>query len=189
MCIRDSDSEAVSFEIDASQTLLKLFFENGEADVVSKWKSLSAETESGPLVNRLFGNVRSIYKRVANFSFIENEDLYLRLAQRPYWDLVAKSHLLAEHLSTETGTNFSPTDVLIDAPPVGLEVQFNVDVFYPKQDRYRTLGSVSPVVNTLAKQQFDDFVKQVRVFVVPEKVDVARRVDIEKLIKQITSAS
>ncbi len=52
--------------------------------------------------------------------------------------------------------------------PVGLEVQFDVDVYYEKENVYRKLGSVSPVVETLAKRQFDDFVKQVRIFVDPE---------------------
>jgi hypothetical protein len=56
---------------------------------------------------------------------------------------------------------------LVDAPPNELEVQFNVDVFYPKQNVYRRLGDVSPVVRTLALEQFDDYVKRVRIFVHP----------------------
>jgi hypothetical protein len=41
-------------------------------------------------------------------------------------------------------------------------------VYYPKQDRYRPLVDVSPVVRTLAETQFDDYVKRVRIFVHPE---------------------
>jgi hypothetical protein len=37
------------------------------------------------------------------------------------------------------------------------------------------LGDVSPVVKTLAQQQFDDYVKRVRIFVHPGIVDELRR--------------
>ncbi len=66
-------------------------------------------------------------------------------------------------------------DVLIDAPPTQLEVEFNVEVFYPKQDVYRPLGQVSPVVRTLAKEQFDNYVKCVRIFVRPDLAEEAKR--------------
>ena len=79
-------------------------------------------------------------------------------------------------------------DVLIDAPPVGLEVQFDVDVYYSKTDSYRKLGDVSPVVNTLAKRQFDDFVKQVRVFVAPELSSKLAGLDFVELVLKATQA-
>jgi hypothetical protein len=50
---------------------------------------------------------------------------------------------------------------------VKLEVEFQIDVYYAKERCYRQLGDVSPVVKTLAKQQFDDYVKRVRVFAHP----------------------
>ena len=53
----------------------------------------------------------------------------------------------------------------MDAPPVGLEVEFKVQIHFAKEGRYRSLGDVSPVVQTLASRQFDDFVKRVRIFV------------------------
>ena len=34
-------------------------------------------------------------------------------------------------------------------------------------ERYRPLGDVSPVVRTLAREQFDDYVKRVRIFAHP----------------------
>ena len=43
-------------------------------------------------------------------------------------------------------------------------MEFNVDVHFPKEGRYRRLEDVSPVVKTLARQQFDDYVKRVRIF-------------------------
>jgi hypothetical protein len=61
----------------------------------------------------------------------------------------------------------APHEILFDAPPVDREVEFKVDICYPKQGVYRPLGEVSPVVRTLALEQFDDYVKQVRVFAHP----------------------
>ena len=55
-----------------------------------------------------------------------------------------------------------------------LEVEFNVDVYFPNEDCYRTLGEISPVVSTLARQQFDDYVKRVRVFVHPQLLNELR---------------
>ena len=54
------------------------------------------------------------------------------------------------------------------------EVQFNVEIYFPKEDRYRPLGEVSPVVRTLATEQFDDYVKRVRIFAHPRVVDDLR---------------
>jgi len=47
------------------------------------------------------------------------------------------------------------------------EVQFDVEIHFPKEGRYRPLGEVSPVVRTLAREQFDDYVKRVRIFAHP----------------------
>jgi hypothetical protein len=46
-------------------------------------------------------------------------------------------------------------------------VEFNIEVFYAGEGVYRQLGDVSPVVKTLARQQFDDYVKRVRLFAHP----------------------
>ena len=58
-------------------------------------------------------------------------------------------------------------DLIIDAPPAHKEVEFKVDIFHPKEGAYRPLSQVSPVVAALAKTQFDDYVKRVRVFAEP----------------------
>jgi len=60
-----------------------------------------------------------------------------------------------------------PIDLLIDAPPLHKEVEFKVDIYYPKERRYHPLSRVSPVVNALARTQFDDYVKRVRIFADP----------------------
>ena len=64
----------------------------------------------------------------------------------------------------------APHEILFDAPPVAREVEFNVDDLFPKENRYRPLGEVSPVIRTLATEQFDDYVKRVRIFAPPRVV-------------------
>jgi hypothetical protein len=71
-------------------------------------------------------------------------------------------------LSSTLGRRLSPVDILIDAPPPHREVEFNVSIFDPKERTYQPLNRVSPVVEALAKTQFDDFVKRVRVFATPD---------------------
>ena len=65
--------------------------------------------------------------------------------------------------------------MLIDAPPTELEVDFNVDVYFAKERIYRQLGEISPVVRTLAREQFDDYVKRVRIFIHARLAAKARR--------------
>ena len=120
---------------------------------------------AGELLDGLFGPRRRLYKRWLQFSLFQNPDLYHRLTRRPYPWLVACAEEVAHELSHHLGRRVAPCEILIDSPPVKLEVQFNVDIYYPKEDCYRPLGDVSPVVQTLAQQQFDDYVKSVRVFV------------------------
>lgn len=69
-----------------------------------------------------------------------------------------------------------PEQVLIDAPPFKLEVQFEVDIYDAKQKVYRKLEDVSPVVKTLATTQFNDYVKRVRVFVDPSIIANVRAI-------------
>ena len=52
--------------------------------------------------------------------------------------------------STALGRVVAPHEILFDAPPVAREVQFNVEIHFPKESRYRPLGEVSPVIRTLA---------------------------------------
>jgi hypothetical protein len=62
-------------------------------------------------------------------------------------------------------------------------------VHFAKQGLYRRLGDISPVVRTLAKEQFDDYVKRVRIFVHP-RIASARKLPnlAEKLAATIASA-
>jgi HD superfamily phosphohydrolase len=119
------------------------------------------------LLGGLFGPSRRLYKRVGQYSFFEQEAVYTRLARRPYPWLAACAEQFALVASSALGRVVAPHEVLFDAPPIEREVEFNVQIYFPKEQRYRSLGEVSPVVRTLAKEQFDDYVKRVRVFAHP----------------------
>lgn len=119
------------------------------------------------IVSGLFGPTRKLYKRLAQFSHFDDERIYGRIARKPYAWLVQCSDRLAEIVSQELGKPVPSDHILIDAPPVGLEVEFNVQVQESRVDKYRPLGDVSPVVKALAQRQFDDFVKRVRIFAHP----------------------
>lgn len=109
----------------------------------------------------LFGPERRLFKRVRQFSVMEEPSLYPRLAGRPYFEL----REISERFATALGV---PGRLLVDAPPADKEVEFKIDVFYPDENVYRPLATVSPVVRALAQEQFDDYVKRVRVFAAPE---------------------
>ena len=74
---------------------------------------------------------------------------------------------LAQRLSSDLKEELGTTDVLIDAPPPHREIEINIDIYYAKEQVYRPLHEVSPVVDALARTQFDDYVKRVRIFAHP----------------------
>ena len=158
------------------------WFRQGDAEFVQTWQSL-APAEARKLMEGLFGSTRKLFKRVANYSCFESESVFRCLAHRPYPELVEIGGRLAEAISKQHGIELGHDEILIDAPPVGLEVQFNVDVYYKQTDKFIQLGDVSPVVSTLATRQFDDYVKQVRVFVAPEKSAKLKAIDLTDLIE------
>lgn len=144
-----------------------LFIES-EDDAIRLFRKQAQGKPSETLAEGLFGRERSIYKRVAQFSILEHPELYRKLAGRPYPELC----MLADRLS-EAAQAWYPADrscyaILIDAPPVEKEVEIKIDVFYPKERRYRSLEDVSPVVRAMAREQFDDYAKRVRIFAHPD---------------------
>lgn len=126
-----------------------------------------SELES--LSEGLFGRERRLYKRLLQFNFVENAEAHRALARRPYRDLVSCAERLSERLSHFTAKPLLATDILIDAPPVKLEVQFKLAVKANLGGQFQQLGDVSPLVRALATEQFDDYVKRVRVFIAPER--------------------
>jgi HD superfamily phosphohydrolase len=140
-----------------------------------------------PLAAGLFGRQRGLYKRLLEFSYVENPQAHRALARRSYADLVACSQRLAERLSRYTSRPLAATDLLIDAPPVKLEVQFNLSVKLASGE-FQTLSSLSPVVRALATEQFDDYVKRVHVFIAPGRrgeIQLSR----EQLAEELLAAS
>ncbi len=148
-----------------------------EEGMTAELQRVAGDGPAGELLAGLFGPTRRLYKRLAEFSFLQEHSLYRQLARRPYPWLAACAEQFALLASTALGRVVAPHEILFDAPPVAREVQFHVEIHYPKQDRYRTLGEVSPIVRTLAEEQFDDYVKRVRIFAHPRLIDDLRRLD------------
>ena len=147
---------------------LRAFFELTESETIRELRLAARGTDCESLTEGVFGPKRRLFKRVVEFTHSLHPDLYSQLAGRPYEFLVRVSRRLCESLSNTLGRKLSPVDILIDAPPPHREVEFNVAIFDPKEKSYQPLNRVSPVVEALAKTQFDDFVKRVRVFADPE---------------------
>jgi uncharacterized protein len=156
-----------------------------EQDMIRQLQQVGAAGPAGELCEGLFGPTRRLYKRLAQFSFIEHQEIYRQLAHRPYPWLVGCAEQLATLLSRRIGRRVAPHEVLFDAPPLKLEVQFHVQIHYPKESVYRLLEEVSPVVQTLARRQFDDFVKRVRIFVHPRLAkDLGSMEGLNELLEQ-----
>lgn len=135
-----------------------------EWEFVQTLLSAARDSPVRRLLDGLFGPERKLFKRVAQFHYFDGNDLYQRVAGRPYAWLVACTIQLAEELSRRLSRQISPYALLIDAPPAHKEIEFRVDVFFPKEGIYRPLSEVSPVVRALAQEQFDHYVKRVRIF-------------------------
>ena len=156
------------------QLELDSLFRLSETTMIDKLIESSGKGPAGELLAGLFGSSRKLYKRLAQFSLFQQRSIYEQLAQRPYPWLAACAEHFATIASGALSRVVAPHEILFDAPPVQREVEFNIEVHFPKEDCYRSLGEVSPVVQTLAKKQFDDYVKRVRIFVHPRIVDDLR---------------
>ena len=139
------------------------------------WLKGAAEgTGAAPLVEGLFGPRRTLVKRVATYDALNHPDIHRALAGCSYPTTTRISARLAERLSRRLGTAVAPETLLIDAPPAEREVEFNLQVRQrprdgsdragPGADQWRSLAELSPVVRSLAHEQFDDLVKRVRIF-------------------------
>ncbi len=165
---------------------LDQLFRLSEVQWIDTLRQSSGGSPAGELLDGLFGPHRRLYKRLAQYSILEQPELYQRLARRPYPWLAACAQQFAQQASAAMGRIVAPHEVLFDAPPVEREVEITIDVYSPKEDRYRSLVEVSPVVHTLARTQFDDYVKRVRIFAHPRIVDDLRR--LKNLPELLTTA-
>jgi HD superfamily phosphohydrolase len=144
---------------------LDQLFRLPEAAFIQQLMEVSANSPAGELLGGLFGPTRRLYKRLAEFSHFQSRTWYERIARQPYAWLVACSEAFAAAASKALGRRIAPHEVLFDAPPQRREVEFDVEVHFPKENCYRRLAEVSPAIHTLATRQFDDYVKRVRIFV------------------------
>jgi HD superfamily phosphohydrolase len=159
------------------QFALDEMFQQTDAEMMARLRGAAAGTACEPLLEGVFGRRRQLYKRAAEYSHYESREIYQQLARRPYPYLVQCCRQLARELSSAVGREVGPLDVLIDAPPPHREVEFAVDIYFPKRAMYRPLKEVSPVVEALARTQFDEYVKRVRVFVAPGVAEELRSFD------------
>jgi HD superfamily phosphohydrolase len=137
------------------------------------------------LLDGLFGPTRRLYKRLAQFSFFQERELYDQLARRPYPWLAHCAEQFAVLASTALGRRIAPHEILFDSPPAKRETEFSVEIYFSKENRYRPLAEVSPIVQTLTTGQFDDYVKRVRLFVHPSLVaDLRRLPNISQLVSE-----
>ncbi len=153
---------------------LDALFRLTERPLIAELERAAGAGPARDLLSGLFGPLRHLYKRLAQYSFFQEPELYHRLARQPYPWLAACAEALANEASRRLGQRIAPHEILIDAPPMKREIEINVDIFFPKEDLYRPLGEVSPVVQTLAQKQFDDYVKRVRIFVHPRVATALR---------------
>lgn len=153
---------------------LDALFRLTEGPFVGALTEAAADGPAGELLDGLFGPTRRLYKRLSQYSLFETPELYQRLARRPYPWLVRCSEELASLLSHALSRVVAPHEVLFDAPPVELEVEFDIEVRDSPHGPARRLGEISPMVRTLAREQFDDYVKRVRVFVHPRIAEDTR---------------
>lgn len=174
---------ARAFYLLYQQLDLSDYFKLTEADSISVLRDQAKGTLCERLVEGIFSTKRTLYKRVAEFSYYESSDVFELIAHQPVASLVQWSENLSQKLSQRLNRSVASTDILIDAPPTHREVEFNVEIYSSRDTKYQPLHIVSPVVDTLAQKQFDDFVKRVRVFAHPDIAqECIKMKDFEKLL-------
>ena len=130
-----------------------------------RWLTAAAAgTPAAPLVDGLFGPLRRLHKRVATFDAVRHPEVHGALRGRGYADTVTISRRLAAVLSTRHGIPTPADSLLLDTPPVEKEVEFHLAVRDTASPAWRPLAELSPVVRSLAHEQFDSLVKRVRIY-------------------------
>lgn len=161
---------------------LDQLFRLAEQPLIDQLVAAAGQSPAAELLGGLFGPSRRLYKRLGELSHFQSRELYERLARRPYTWLAQAGDVLAAVASTHLGRRIAPHEILIDAPPVRREVEFHVEVYFPKESVYRPLAEVSPAVVALATRQFDDYVKRVRVFAHPRLAADLRALPLDRLL-------
>ncbi len=172
------------YELRENLELVGAWLEMDEPTMKESLLSVSFGQPWEACVSGLFGMRRSLYKRVAQFDSLTEPDLHQSLARRSYGEIVVIARGLTNAMADRIGQPIGPNDVLIDTPPIKLEVQFDLRVRM-RDGTFRELSELSPVVQSLATRQFDAMVKRVRVFVAPGLRDSLRKLDIPQLLREV----
>ena len=143
-----------------------------DASFVHWITTAAAGTRAAPLVAGLFGPTRRLFKRAASYDALHHPAVHRAVAGRPYAESAALAGRLAENLTRRLGMPIATDDLLVDAPPAEREVEFRLQVRerapgLPGGSTWRRFEDLSPVVRSLAREQFDDLVKRVRIFAAP----------------------
>ncbi len=123
----------------------------------------SAGDNIAAMIEGLFGDRRELYRPIAQYDVATGAAVHGAVARQPYWWLTQCAGRLAHKIGDRIGRVVDADEVLIDAPPVKLEVDINLDIL--TDGGVMSLGELSPVALALANRQFDNHVKRVRVFV------------------------
>ena len=161
-----------------------------------QWLQTAARgTPTEPLVEGLFGASRGLLKRVTTFDALSHPTLHRALAGRSYADKAEVSARLAASLAAALGRPIPPELLIVDAPPAEREVEFNLQVRgRPRHQEaappWHTLAELSPVVRSLAREQFDHIVKRVRLFAPADLAgEIAAYPALEELLLKASTAS
>jgi HD superfamily phosphohydrolase len=142
-------------------------FRQTEPELIHSLRAAAAGSPAASLTEGVFGSTRQLHKRLAEYSISEREPLYRRIRQLNSTQLATCSDMLTERLAERLQRPLPRFAVLIDAPPRHREVEFQVDVRL-SANLWQPLRAISPVVDAMARTQFDDCVKKVRLFGSPE---------------------
>ena len=164
-----------------SSSMATKWVDMNESEMIDSLLVASRDREWKASTEGLFGAKRELYKRVAQFDCLSHPEQHSALARKPYDENRDLCEQLAHQLSQKTGVAIGVHDILIDAPPTKLEVQFQLDV-RQRDGSMRALGELSPVVHALATKQFDDIVKRVRIFVRPSLFAPLASIDFTELL-------
>lgn len=165
---------------------LPALFGATDAEMIAALRTTARGTPAESLLESVFGTRRRLFKRAGEFSHDQQAAVYTRIAGRPYAEVVSISNELVAAINKSTPLDLAPTDLLIDAPPPHREVEFAIDVYFPKEQTFRPLRKVSPVIDALATTQFDDWVKRVRIFIAPQYRAELKQQQLESLLLEVT---